>query len=186
MLEMRLDLSAVDTGALAAPAGRLDDLGLVVSTLERERATDPEAVGWAYRCHMACRRGQPPTALRQEPIPFERWREGFVSGPYALPDAYFLAMHGGEYVGVCLLERVEGRPDALRSGFTGTLPAWGGKGVAKALKARALLYAVRQGCRYVETGCLQVNRAMCAINRALGFQIVRRRLHTYTLPPEGR
>lgn len=177
MLEMRLDLSDVDTGPLAALAGRLDGLGLAVSTLER--AADPEAGRRAYECHMACRRRQPPVELRQEPIPFARWQEGVVTGPDALPDAYFLARAGEEYVGVCLLERVAGRPDTLRSGFTGTLPAWGGKGVAQALKAHALLHAVRQGCRWIETSNLQVNRGMCAINRALGFQVVKRHLHTY-------
>jgi len=55
MLEMRLDLSAVDTRMLAALAGRLDGLGQVVTTLEWEAAEDPEAVGWVYQCHMTCR-----------------------------------------------------------------------------------------------------------------------------------
>jgi GNAT superfamily N-acetyltransferase len=184
MLEMRLELSAVDTDGLAAFAGRMDDLGLVVSTLERE--ANPDAGDRAYHCHMACRLEQPPTVLRREPIPFARWREGVLTGPTALPDASFLAKAGDEYVGLCLLHRAEGRPDALVCGFTGTLPAWSGRGVATALKAHALLHAARQGWRSVETSVLQVNRGMCAINRALGFRVVRRRLHTYALPPGSR
>ena len=179
MLQMRLDLSSIDTQALAVVAGRLGELGLAVSTLRQEMDAGPEAVGRVYRCHMMCRLRQPPTALRREPLPFDGWRESFVSGPDALPDAYFIAEQGGACVGVCLLARVGGRADALVSGFTGTLPAWGGKGVAKALKAHALLHAARQGYGWVETSNLQVNRGMCAINRALGFQVVGRHLHTY-------
>jgi len=186
MLEMHLDLSTVDTHALAALCGHLEVMGLAVSTLEREAAEDPEAVGRAYQCHMMCRRRQPPAVLRREPIPFDRWRESLVSGPDALLDLFFIATRGREFVGVCLLERVQGWPDTLRSGFTGTLPLWGGKGVAKALKAHALLHAARQGCRRVETSSLQVNQGMCAINRALGFQIVRRHLHAYEVPADPR
>jgi len=59
-------------------------------------------------------------------------------------------------------------------------------GVAKALKAHALLHAARQRYQCVGTGNLQVNRAMCAINRALGFRVVRRHLHAYTFPSEAR
>ena len=44
--------------------------------------------------------------------------------------------------------------------------------------------AARQGCCRVETSNLQVNQEMCAVNRALGFQIVRRYLHAY--PAEAR
>ena len=184
MLEMHLDLSAVDTHALAGLAGRMD--ALVMSTLERERVADPKAVIRAYQCHMTCRRRQPLAALRQEPVPFDRWRGSLVSGPDALPDLYFIAKRGGEFVGVCLLEPVQGQPDALRCGFTGTLSLWGGKGIAKALKAHALLHAARQGCRRVETSSLQVNQGMCAINRALGFQILRRHLHAYKVPADPR
>lgn len=93
---------------------------------------------------------------------------------------------GKNISGSALLERAAGRADALRSGFTGTLPTWGGMGVAKALKAHALLHAARQRYQCVGTGNLQVNRAMCAINRALGFRVVRRHLHAYTFPSEAR
>jgi len=182
MLEMRLDLASVDAHALAAVAGRMDGLGLSVTTLEREISADPEAVDRAYRCHMTCRRRQPPTALRREPIPFDRWHASIMAGPGALPGACFIAKCSEEYVGVCVLERFGERPDVLRSGFTGTLPVWGGRDIAKALKAHALLHAARQGCRWVETSNLQVNRGMCAINRALGFQVVRRYLHAYPAP----
>ena len=122
MLEMRLDLASIDPLALAAVAGRLDGLGLTVSTLEREAAADPEALDRAYRCHMTCRQRQPPAALRREPIPFDRWHASIMAGPDALPDACFIAKCGGEYVGLCVLERAEGRPDALNCGFTGTPP----------------------------------------------------------------
>lgn len=56
----------------------------------------------------------------------------------------------------------------------------------EALKVHALLYAARQGCRWVETSNLQVNQGMCAINRALGFRVVRRHLHAYPVPAGAR
>lgn len=175
MLTMRLDLLGVDEVYLRSLVRRLQTIGVVASTLGREQAARSDAVAKAYVCHNECRKKQPPIELRQEPIAFDRWVT-------ASPELYFIATHGQEYIGVCMFEQVLQKPDVLVSGFTGVLPAWEGGGVAKALKAQGLLYAKQRGFRYIETSNLVVNRGICAINLSLGFQIVKRHLHSYPIP----
>ena len=183
MLQMRLELSSVEMETLVHLVQRFQQLGLTAVTLAQERErSGGAAVRQAYLCHNECRKRQPPVALRQEPIPFDRWHESLCIGAKALPEAYFLAKHGTEYIGVSMLGRVDGKPGVLHSGFTGTLPEWSGQGIAIALKAQGLLYAIQHDYQQVETVNLQINHAMVAINRALGFRVSRRYLHTYPLP----
>ncbi len=182
MLTMRLDLSSVDVSYLQSLSRRLDELEAVPSTLSQERALHSGAVERAYICHNECRKQQPPFELRQEPIPFDRWRDACLEGENASPELYFLALHQQQYIGVCMLESNRENPDVLQSGFTGILPAWAGRGAAKALKAHSLLCAKQRGFRYVETSNLSINRGICAINHALGFHIVRKHLHIYPIP----
>ncbi len=179
---MRLDLSCVDTDYLHALRQRLQNAHIAVTTLYREQIVHPDAARQAYFCHHQCRLQQPPVELRQEPIAFDKWRGACMEGADAAPELYFLAALDREYIGVCMLEKNRNRADVLTSGFTGVLPGWAGRGVAKALKAHSLLCAQERGCRYVETSVLAVNRAMCAINRSLGFAIVRKHLHAYPIP----
>ena len=175
MLTMRLDLMNANEVYLQSLERRLDRLGVVASTLGQEQTVNPDAIAKAYACHNECRKQQPPIELRQEPIAFDRWVT-------ASPELYFIALHGREYVGVCMFESSALRPDTLLSGFTGVVADWNGRGVAKALKAHSLLYARRCGFRFIKTSNLVVNRAMCAINLSLGFQVVKKHLHSYPIP----
>lgn len=182
MLTMRLDLSGADVEVMQSLAERLHDVDVVVSTLQQEQSVYSKAIREAYLCHNACRKKQPPVELRQEPLAFDRWITAFVEGGEAAPDLYFLAMQERETIGVCLFVPDAQQSDLVVSGFTGVLPAWEGRGIAKALKAHSLICVRQRGFRYVETSNLMVNRGMCSINRSLGFQIVRKHLHCYQLP----
>ena len=169
MLTMRLDLSCVNRVYLQSMAQRLQNFDIIVSTLGQEQDAHSDAVEKIYDCHNECRKQQPPIELRQEPIAFNRWIT-------AAPELYIVAMYKQEYIGVCMFEQIAQSPESLVSGFTGVVPAWTGRGVAKALKAHGLLYAEQQKFRYIETSNLVVNRGMCAINKSLGFQVVKKHL----------
>ena len=58
----------------------------------------------------------------------------------------------------------------LDTGLTATARAHRRKGVALALKLRAIEYALERGAPRIRTDNLQANRPMLGINEALGFE----------------
>jgi GNAT superfamily N-acetyltransferase len=86
-----------------------------------------------------------------------------------LPEGFFLARDGTEYVGMTILDRRAGL-DALHQGITGVRPSHGRRGIATALKVRAIGYARELGYRELHTENNPRNAAMLRVNQALGFR----------------
>lgn len=106
-----------------------------------------------------------------EPInlwPFEVWQERTLNDPNLLPEGYFLALQGEQMVGVTMLFK-SNRPQTLRTGLTGVLRSHRRRGLAMALKLRAIEFARSYGARYIRTSNHQINRPMLALNETLGF-----------------
>ena len=178
-IEMELRLEKADRYALQAWRQRAEALGLTFDTL----ADLSEQASTIYECHMECRRLQPPVETRVEPQLFDLWQTTFLNGEDALPQAYFLLKSAVRPIGVCALVKIQGQPRRLLHGFTGIVPDWTGRELAKALKAHAILWAIEQNFERLETDCLLINRSMVAVNKTLGFQETRRKLHTFRLTP---
>ena len=84
------------------------------------------------------------------------------------PAGYFLALHGGEFVGTSQLFRSPRRGE-LRTGLTAVSRTHRRRGIAFGLKAHALKLAKELGYQRVITDNAAENEGMLAINRALGF-----------------
>lgn len=164
--ESRLEVTAFDRGKFA---DRWDvPEGIEVTTLAAERAVGLDCLRAVYE--MDTELGPDiPMVDPYTPIRFEFWR-GHVEGPGALPEAFFLAKDGGRYVGQSDLRRSETLADVLYTGFTGVLGEYRGKGIAFALKLRAIDYARRHGIREIRTWNSSLNAPMLGINLALGFE----------------
>jgi len=108
----------------------------------------------------------PPGEQRSE-ISFERWWAGYQQ-PELFEAGYFLALDGDAYIGLSQLW-YSPEPDVLRTGLTGVRRAYRRRGIALALKVRALVFAREQGYRRVLTENESNNRGMLQINEQLGF-----------------
>lgn len=166
--ESRLDLTAFDPAPFAAAPARVEAAGVRIIALADERRTDADAVRKAYALHAEARLDVP-SIDPQTTSPFERFEEEVLRSPWALPDAYFLAIRDGRYVGECALAAEGADPAVIYQQLTAVLREERGKGIAMALKLRAIAYAKARGFREVRTWNASVNRPMLAINEALGF-----------------
>ncbi|HEY3146685.1 MAG TPA: GNAT family N-acetyltransferase, partial [Dongiaceae bacterium] len=110
----------------------------------------------------------PPGEVRAA-LPFEDWL-GYEEHPSKIHEGYFVALDVGQPIGVSSLWRALDEPDLLRTGLTGVRRAYRRRGIAFALKLRALEFARAQpGIRRVITDNESTNQPMLAINEALGF-----------------
>ena len=102
-------------------------------------------------------------------VDFESWCEGYSpSNPYYRPEANFMALDGTEYVGLTSLWG-ESASETLYVGMTGVRRAYRRKGIATALKLRAISFAQTHGTRTLLTSNNSEN-PMYRINLDLGFQ----------------
>lgn len=166
--ESRLDVGSFDAAPFTAAGTRAAAAGVRITTLAEELAVDPAATRKAYLLHAEARLDVPGLDAAT-PSPFERFEAEVLRSPMALPEAYFIAVRDGRYVGESALGREGGDPSVIHQNLTGVLRDERGKGIAMALKLRTVAYAQAHGFREIRTWNDSLNRPMLAINEALGF-----------------
>ena len=166
--ESRLDLDSFDPAPFATAPERAAAAGVRISTLAEELTTDPGAVRKAYELH-GIARIDVPGLDPATPSPFERFETEVLHAPWSLPDAYFIAIREGRYVGESSLAREGTDPMTIHQNLTGVLRDERGQGIAMALKLKAVEYARSHGLKQIRTWNDSLNRPMLAINEALGF-----------------
>lgn len=166
--ESRIELSAFDPTPFAAAPKRAEAAGVRITTLADLMRADPDAVRKAYALHAETRLDVP-NLDAPTPSPFERFEEGVLRSPGALPEAYFIAIRDGRYVGESALATEGADPTVIHQQLTAVVRDERGKGIAMALKLRAVAYAKERGFREIRTWNASINRPMLAINEALGF-----------------
>lgn len=169
----RLWMNELDVPMSPPPASgemrlKLEAEGIRFTTLAREGPGRPEVRTRLFDLHEATARDVPRMG-EYTPISFEQFVESSLDGPMFLADAFFLACRGDQYIAMSNLERELNDPKVLRVGFTGTRPAYRGRGIASELKRIALDYARSQGVRRLRTVNDSLNRPILAINEKMGF-----------------
>ena len=166
--ESRLDVASFDPTPFANAPARAAAAGIRMTTLAGEMKADPEAVRKAYALH-AVARIDVPTLDPATPSPYERFESEVLRGPGSLPEAYFIAARDDRYVGESVLGTEGADPTIIHQQLTGVLRDERGRGIAMALKLRAVEYARAKGFLQIRTWNDSLNRPMLAINEALGF-----------------
>jgi mycothiol synthase len=97
----------------------------------------------------------------------EHWKAEFLEPPRVLKPAFFVAVAGGDYVGLSTLW-TDGA--GFLTAMTGVRRSHRGLGLALALKVRGIQYAKDHGDREITTMNDAPNAAMIGINEKLGFK----------------
>ncbi|MBA2285944.1 MAG: GNAT family N-acetyltransferase [Ktedonobacteraceae bacterium] len=164
-VDSRLDVSRFDCTPYAGLEERVHALGIDIQTYA-ELEHDPERLKKFYTLDRLLWRdvpfGEPLT-----PLSLEQFEKEEVQAARFIPDACFIAVQEGAFVGYSNLTRSGAYYDTE---MTGVLPMYRGKGVATLLKLYGIRYAQAHGNREIWTVNDSVNRAAFALNARLGFQ----------------
>lgn len=165
--ESHLNVAACDLSQFAGDVERAAAAGVTVVTLGDEMAKDPACLRRQYALDMELT-ADVPSPDPFTPVEFETWRQHGVASPWFIPDAYFIAVCDGQYVGTSTLWKPK-VGDWLQQGLTGVKREYRGRGIAQALKVGTVEYARAHGCAQIRTENEIHNARMIAINDRLGF-----------------
>ena len=108
-----------------------------------------------------------PTPMPEQPPPFEQAKRMFFEGPGIDPPSTIIALRDRRTVGMTVTMVKEN--GTAYTNFTGVSRAERGKGIALAMKLRALRDLMTRGVKLFGTTNDEQNAAMRGINRRLGY-----------------
>ncbi|PNY83026.1 GNAT family N-acetyltransferase [Deinococcus koreensis] len=164
-----LDVDSFDPAPWAAHEALPDGLR-ALSLAELEAEVGQDSARRAYHAAFVEARLDVPRTGAASEVTFGDFQTR-LSHPLADPHGILLAVTAqGEVAALSELERAEDDSGRLNTGLTGTRRAWRRRGLALALKLRAIRLARQRGIREIWTGNATTNVPMLAINDRLGFR----------------
>jgi mycothiol synthase len=137
-----------------------------------------DIVTWAERPELA--RGMYEVALEAEPDipgseddivePFDDWLAHDMQGSGDRPEATFVALAGTEVVGYAKFSLTAAQPTIAHHDLSAVKRAWRGRGVARALKAAQINWALANGYTELHTRNEQRNEPIRRLNASLGYR----------------
>ena len=164
--ESHLDVMAFDPTPYEGLEDKLHAQGIEIKTF-RQLESDSDRDRKVYDLEWELLEDVPDSADLTQ-VPYDRWHKDIIESPLFLRDGYFVAIDSGQYVGMSNLWDNRGS-DALDTGLTGVVRSYRCRGIATALKVRAIAYALAHGHPVIKTGNEVNNRPMLSINERLGF-----------------
>ena len=162
-----LELATFDGSRFAHVPGKVQATGITIYSMKELAQFDPEHREKIYELDWQCTLDEPLPDAPTKP-PFDEYTKFFFDSPNFIPEACFIAVDGSEYVGMSNLFYNPALPTEINTGFTAVLRTHRRRGIATALKLRAIAYAQQQGYAAIRTGN-EENNPMLAINLMLGF-----------------
>ncbi len=166
--ESRLDVTRFNPTPFLAHAERATTHGIQIVSLANLLAHDPEYRARLYDLDMALS-ADVPSPEPFTPISVEQFEKWIFANPNFMPAGYFVALDGTHYVGSTALWKSQATPTEIYTGLTGVRREYRRKGIALALKLRAIDFAHSYGATLIKTWNESNNRGMLGINETLGF-----------------
>jgi GNAT superfamily N-acetyltransferase len=167
--ESRLDLTTTDPAKFAGYVEKSLKEGIIFTTLAEEQPQGQDSLRKIHELVQLIWADMPREAPFT-PLSFEQWESFSLKNPQLLPENYFIAKDGPNYVGMSNAFRIDTEPSVLQQDDTGVIREYRGRGIATALKLKVIEYGKRNGYRRVKTWNDSVNAPMLAVNTKLGFK----------------
>lgn len=164
--ESRLDPASVNLADWQHYNQRMREQGIEIKTVA-ELESDPNRDRKLYEMEWAIDQDVPSPEPPQK-VPFEEFQKIWERSNL-LTDGWFVAVDNGEFVGMSNLWLSQADPNILYTGLTGVIRSHRKKGIATAMKLRAIEYARQKGVGEVRTWNESNNQGMLGINIRLGF-----------------
>src|SRR6185369_4496627 len=159
-----------DVSLLPVLERRLGDI--LITTFAEERVRDPRCVEKLYELTTLLSQDDPARGPFVPPAYNPREALMWMEMKYVLPEAYFIAKRGDEYVGVSDVSLFEAMPGGLTQGLTGVKRDYRRRGLATALTLHGIAYAQSHGYQLMQTFIKPQQAAIRALNEKLGFQLL--------------
>jgi GNAT superfamily N-acetyltransferase len=170
VLDLRLTVEEANLSSVSDVVLQVKARGISISTLKEERERDPLYVEKLYELTSTLKRDDPSRDSLLPASYYEREARMWLELPYVLADAYFIAKDGDKYIGVTDLNLLEAMPGGVSQGFTGVRREYRRQGIATALKARSIEYAIEHGFKTVRAFNHPAHSSLLALNKRLGFR----------------
>jgi GNAT superfamily N-acetyltransferase len=164
----RINPQQFDPAPFGEKLARVEQSGIAIKTLAELRELDPDWLQKTFDLDWECVQDVP-SVDGHTWMPLEEWKHKLLDSPNFLPEGWFVAVDGDDYVGLTMLWRDSMRGDKLGTGLTGVVRSHRRRGIATALKATALTFARDRGIVEVDTDN-EENNPMLQLNLQLGFR----------------
>lgn len=166
-LRSTLDLATFDPDQWSETVDRVASSGVRILPVTKLEDISPD---WIDRLHELYVEVESDMPIK---IPIDSMSRGdfeaLILGRRMLPEAFFVAVDGIEFVGLTQPERVDGEDDVIAQDMTGVTRRARGRGIATAMKVAAATWAKDAGYRSIRTYNAESNAPMLAVNRKIGF-----------------
>ncbi len=147
---------------------RMREQDIEIVTCSELMASDPECQRKLYDLNWITIQDKPATGAYTRQ-PYEKFVAQVFENPGFIPEAFFVALHKGRYVGESDLVGDQGDGEQLETGYTGVHPEYRRRGIATALKTRCIQYAQEHAFKTIVTGN-DITNPMYQLNLQLGFK----------------
>ena len=146
---------------------KLKSDGIIIKTM-RELENDPDRNRKIYEMDQEIAQDMPDEEGFTR-VDYETFVKESIEASYMLPDAYFVALDGDNYIGVSMLLKFKADKD-LYTGLTGVRRPYRRRGIATCLKVKAIEYAKKNNFAKIGTDNQSGNKPMRSLNDKLGFK----------------
>jgi GNAT superfamily N-acetyltransferase len=173
-----LDVSSFDSGPYESLTQRIKQDGFELGKPPGNWQHDPVWQQRIFDLYWMLLQDTPHYETRIKP-PLARFVQAELRHPNFLPGGYFLALDDQQLIGMTSLVKRGGATEVLGAGLTGVIRSYRRRGLATALKVKAIKYAQSLKARRLATDN-EENNPMYLLNQRLGFTPQPARLHLET------